>query len=145
MNFNDSLWQAIFEIFQIWAKYARLEWVLPQFPYVRHLQAIAPSFETIIKLSSNDKRETFCGGLKWMCNIFEINPQQDFEKLVIFTICSLIELAQRSSYQFCLTSFSDFQILNFFPLSYNGNNLSVKLLKWLSNTFCSVNGYTVYI
>ena len=78
LNFNDSLWQAIFEIFQIWTKYARLEWVLPQFPYLRHLQAIARSFETITKLSSNDIRETFCWGLKWMCNIFEINPQQDF-------------------------------------------------------------------
>ena len=73
-------------------------------------------------------------GLKWICKFFEINAQQDFLKLVIFSIFSkhfLIELTQGNSYQICLVSYSDSGILCFFPLSYNGNNLSVKLLKSL--------------
>ena len=35
-------------------------------------------FVTIAKLPSNEIRETFCEGLKWMCKLFEINAQQDF-------------------------------------------------------------------
>ena len=57
---------------------ATLERILPPFPYLKHLLAIDPSFLTITKLSSNEIRETFCGGLKWLCWFFEINAQQDF-------------------------------------------------------------------
>ena len=64
-----------------------------------------------------------------MCNIVELNPQHDFQKIVIFTIFSFIELAQRNLSQFCLESFSDLRILSFYPLSYNESNLSVKLLR----------------
>ena len=43
---------------------ATLERIPPPFPYLKHLLAIDPSFLTITKLSSNEIRETFCGGLK---------------------------------------------------------------------------------
>ena len=33
LNFKDSLWQAIFEIFQICTKYVRLEQIIPLLPY----------------------------------------------------------------------------------------------------------------
>ena len=36
----------------------------PLFPYLKHLEAIDPSFETIIKLSSNEIREKTCERLK---------------------------------------------------------------------------------
>ena len=36
----------------------------PPFPYLKHLQAVDPSFITITKLSSNEIKETFCEGLK---------------------------------------------------------------------------------
>ena len=133
-NFNDSLWQAICEIFQKRAKYSRLEQIPPPFPYLKHLQVINPSFVTITKLSSNEIRETICEGLQWMCKPFEIKAQQDFKKLIIFSISSkhfIVEVAQGNSHQFYLASFSDSGILCFFTLSYNGNNLSVKLLKSL--------------
>ena len=57
-----------------------------------------------------------------------------FLKLVVFSISSknfIIELVQWNSYQFCLASFSDSEILCFFPLIYFGNNLSVNVLKSL--------------
>ena len=41
----------------------------------------------------------------------------------------IIELAQENSHQFSFASFPEQGILRFFPQSYNGNNLSVKLLK----------------
>ena len=50
----------------------------PSFLYLRHFQAIDTSFLTITKLSSNGIRETFCEELKWMCELFETNVQQDF-------------------------------------------------------------------
>ena len=64
LNFKDSLRQAIFEIFQIWTKHARLQRIPSTFPYLKHLQAIDPSFLTITKLSSSEIRETFCEGVK---------------------------------------------------------------------------------
>ena len=57
MNFNDSLLQAIFEIFHIGKKDARLERIPPTFHCLKYLQAIDPSFVTIKKLS-------ICEGLK---------------------------------------------------------------------------------
>ena len=79
MNFNDSLKQAIFEIFEVRTNCARLKRILPPFPSLKHLEEIKPSFITITKLSSNEIRETFCGEeLKLMCKRFEINAQQDF-------------------------------------------------------------------
>ena len=53
----------MFEIFQICTKYNKLEQI-PPFPHLKHLQAMIPSFVTIIKLSSNKMRETFFEGLK---------------------------------------------------------------------------------
>ena len=108
--------------------------IRPPFLYLKDLQAIDPSFVTIIKLSSNEIRETFCEGLKWMYKLFEIYAWQDFWKLAVFSISSkhfIIELAQGNLHQFCLASFLDLGILYFFRLSYNGNNLSVKLSKSL--------------
>ena len=115
--------------------------------HLKPLQAINPSFVTITKLSSSEKWKTFCEGLRWMWKLSEINycvksvqiqkklriwtfftqwnTQQDFWKLIIFSITSkhfIIELAQRNSYQFCLVSYSDSGILCLFPLSYNGSN-----------------------
>ena len=79
LNFNDSLKQAIFEIFEVRTNCARLKRILPPFPSLKHLEEIKPSFITITKLSSNEIRETFCGEeLKLMCKRFEINAQQDF-------------------------------------------------------------------
>ena len=43
-------------------KHARLDRIPPPFPYLKHLQAIDPSFVT--RLSSKEIRETFCEGLK---------------------------------------------------------------------------------
>ena len=37
---------------------------LHPFPYLKHLEAIDPSFVTITKLSSNEIREAFCEVLK---------------------------------------------------------------------------------
>ena len=57
-----------------------------------------------------------------------------FKKPVIFSKSTkrfVKEVATGNSYQFCLASFSALGILYFFPLSYNGNNLSAKLLKSL--------------
>ena len=67
----DSLLQAIFEIFHIGKKDARLERIPPTFHCLKYLQAIDPSFVTIKKLS-------ICKGVKCMCKLFEINAQQDF-------------------------------------------------------------------
>ena len=78
LNFNDSLKQAIFEIFEVRTNCARLERILPPFPSLKHLEEIDPSSITINKLSNNEIRETFCEELKLMCKLFEINAQQDF-------------------------------------------------------------------
>ena len=48
------------------------------FPYLKHLQAIDPSFVTMTKLSSNELKKTIEKELKWICKLFEINEQQDF-------------------------------------------------------------------
>ena len=47
-------------------KHARLEGIPPPppFPYLKHLQAIDPSFVTITKPVNNERGETFCEGLK---------------------------------------------------------------------------------
>ena len=112
---------AIFEIFQIWTRYISLERISPPFPYLKHLQAIEPSFLT--KLSSNEIRETY-EGPKLLCKLFEINAQQDFWKLIIFSISSkhFIEPAHGNSSQFCLASVSDLGILCCFPQGHNRNN-----------------------
>ena len=123
LNLNKFLWQAIFEIFQIWTKNARWKPIPPPFPYLKHLQKINPSFVTKLKLSkykNNETRETFCEGLRWMCKFFSISSKH-----------FIIEFAQGNSCQFGLASFSDSRILCFFQLSYNGNKLLVKLLKSL--------------
>ena len=78
MSFNDSLKQAIFEIFEVRTNCARLERILPPFPSLKHLEEIDPSFITINKLSNNEIREIFCEELKLMCKLFEINAQEDF-------------------------------------------------------------------
>ena len=88
-----------------------------------------------------DKWEIFCEGLRWICKLLEINAQQDFYKPVIFSISSkhfIIEIAQGNSCQFCFKFGSG--VLCFFPLIYNGNNLSVKLLKALCQhvLFCKL-------
>ena len=46
------------------------------FPFLKHLQAIDPSFGTIIKPLRNEIGETFCEGLKWMGKLFEKNGQK---------------------------------------------------------------------
>ena len=46
------------------------------FPYLKHLQALVPSFITIIKPLSNKIAEIFCEGLKRMCKIFEIDGKK---------------------------------------------------------------------
>ena len=45
-------------------KYARLERIPPASRYLKHLQAIYPSFVTITEPLSNKWGETFCEGLK---------------------------------------------------------------------------------
>ena len=47
------------------------------FPFLKHLQAVDPSFATIIKPLSNKIGETSCEGLKWMCKLFEKNGQSN--------------------------------------------------------------------
>ena len=96
LSFNDFLWLAIFGISQLWTKYARFEQLFP-----KNFQANYPSFVTIIKPLNNKIGETFCEGLKLMCELFEIDGQKDFEKLTIFWKSSkqfIIELTQRNSY-----------------------------------------------
>ena len=46
------------------------------FPYLKHLQAIYPSFITITKLLSNTIGKSFCERFKRMCNIFEGDGQK---------------------------------------------------------------------
>ena len=60
----------------------------PPFPYFKDLQAIDPSFVTIIKPLTNKIGETFCERLKWMCKLFEIDCHRHF----------VIELTQGNSY-----------------------------------------------
>ena len=76
LNFNDSLCQAIFEIFQIRTKYARLERMAPLLPSLKHLPSIDTSLVPINKLSSNEKEKHFLKDWK-ECKLFEINAQQD--------------------------------------------------------------------
>ena len=46
-------------------------------PFLKHLQAINPSFVTITKPLKNKIGETFCEGLKWICKLFKKNGQKD--------------------------------------------------------------------
>ena len=57
-NYNDLLWLAILQMFQIRMKYARLELTFP------HVKASEPSFVTIPKPLWNKTREIFFEGLK---------------------------------------------------------------------------------
>ena len=82
----------------------------------------------------NKRGETFCEGLKWVCKLFEINGQKDFQKPAIFSKSSkhfVKELAQGNSYKFSLASFLESGILDFSPLSHSENKLPVKLWKSL--------------
>ena len=66
------------------------------------------------------------------------------KKPVIFSIFSkhfIIELALGNSYRFCLASFPELGILSLFPLSYNGNKLSVKPLKPLCQDILLFKSY----
>ena len=47
------------------------------FPYSEHLQANV-KFVTITKQLNNKIGETFCEGLKWICNHPEKDGQQDY-------------------------------------------------------------------
>ena len=61
-------------------RHARLERIAlhpPAFSYLKHLPTIHPSFVTITKPLSNEWGQTFCEGLKWMCQPFEINGPKD--------------------------------------------------------------------
>ena len=53
--------------------------------YLKYLLAIYSSFITNAKPISKKTGETFCEGLKWMSEPFEINGQNFFEKLFIFS------------------------------------------------------------
>ena len=56
------------------------------------------------------------------------------EKPVIFSKSSkhfIVELALGNLYRFCFASSLELEILRLFPRIYNGNKLSVKLLKSL--------------
>ena len=134
LNFNDFLWQPIFEIFQIWTKYAILEQI---FPYIFFFETF-PSNQpficiTITKPLSSKTGKTFCEGLKWMCKLFEKNGQRLQKPVIFWKSCKhfTIELVLGNSYRFCLASCLELGILSLFPLNYNGNKLSVKLLKSL--------------
>ena len=109
LSFIDFLWLAVFEIFQIWTKWARLQ----QISLFKTFASNWPSFLTITKLLKKKKIEKFCEGLKWIDQI----------PLKIF----IVELVQENLYQFCLVSFSVREFCAFL-LSYNGNNLPVMLL-----------------
>ena len=50
---------------------------LIMFPYLKYLQAIDPSSQTITKPFSNKIEETFCEDLKGMCKFFEIDGQKN--------------------------------------------------------------------
>ena len=67
----------IWNITQIWTKYAILERILPYISFLKHLQAIDSSCVTITKPWSNKIGETFCEGLKWTCKLSEKNGQKD--------------------------------------------------------------------
>ena len=54
----------MFKIFKILTKHATLERIPFRFPYLKHLQAIDPSFVPITKSLSNKKGKTFCEGFK---------------------------------------------------------------------------------
>ena len=55
------------------------EW-FPVFPYLKHLQAVEPSFVNITKTLSSKIGETFCEALKLMCKRFEIDQENFFWK-----------------------------------------------------------------
>ena len=50
----------------------------PKFPYLKHLQAIDPSFVTITKPLSNKILQTCCKGLKIMRKCLEIDGRKGF-------------------------------------------------------------------
>ena len=57
---------------------------------------------------SKKRRDTFCEGLKWMCILFKIIGQKDFDKPAIFSESSenfVKEFAQGNSNRFFLASF----------------------------------------
>ena len=81
VQFDYFLGLIISEIFQIWTKYARLERISIMFPYLKHLQAIDPSFITITKPLSNKIIQTFDEGLEWIWKFFEINGQKNFKNV----------------------------------------------------------------
>ena len=97
------------------------------------VQAIDPSFLTITKPLTNKRGKTFCEGLK--CVNFSRQMGEKIFKNLSFSRnplkILLKNLHRETLNQFYLASFSDLGILYFFLLSYNGNNLSVKLLESL--------------
>ena len=48
------------------------------FPYLKHLQAIDSSVQTITKPLGNKIGDTFCEGLKLMRQLFEIDGKKKF-------------------------------------------------------------------
>ena len=93
---------------------------------------------------NNKIGEMFCEGLKWMYKPFEIDEQKDFWKLVIFSKSSK-HYVKWKLVLITLSLISESGIFYFSPLSYNGSNLSTKLLKSPCRTFYSVSQNPVYI
>ena len=65
----------------MWTAYVRLEQISPFFPYLKHLQAIDPSFVAITKSLRKTIEDTFCKGLKWLCKFFEIVDKKIFKNI----------------------------------------------------------------
>ena len=111
---------------------ARLQRIyIPRFPYLKHWQAIHPSFATITKTFSNKTAETFCERLKWMEKLSEIDGQKIFKNLSFSgNPLKIFYFRIPSKLAFYLLSFV-FEIGNscFSSLRYDGNKLPFKLLK----------------
>ena len=118
LSFKDFFGLKVFEIVQIWTKFARLERTFSTFSYLKHLQAIGRSFVTITKLFS----KRYMGNKIFKNLYFSGNPR------------NILLQSLRMARELALIPFSFFfRSENFilFSLSCNKNNLSVKLLKSL--------------
>ena len=75
------LWLAIFELFQIWTKHVRLEWITTYFSLFEIFVSNRPFICNHNQTINNKIGETFCKGLKRMWNFLRYIDQKIFKNL----------------------------------------------------------------
>ena len=116
LNFNDFLWQATFEMLQIWAKYAILEGISPDISF---FETFASNRPFITKALSNKIGKQFLKDWNECVNISRKMDKKIYKNLSFSQISKyfIIEHALRNSYRSCLVLSSELGILSLFPLS----------------------------